>query len=106
MQRGVCGWGCPDGAKASTDVTHWPPAVSRGATLITGARACEIPLAANGCAAGVVYIDRAGKQRLQRADVVLLGANAIGTARLLLLSASARFPDGLANRSGSSAAVS
>jgi choline dehydrogenase-like flavoprotein len=98
--RGVCGWGCPDGAKASTDVTHWPRAIDHGVQLITGARAGKIPLAANGCAAGVIYVDRLGNQRLQRADVVLLGANAIGTARLLLLSASARFPDGLANRSG------
>jgi choline dehydrogenase-like flavoprotein len=100
VQRGVCGWGCPDGAKASTDLTHWPDALLHGATLLTGARVCEITLAENGCAAGVVYIDREGSHHFQPADAVLLAANAIGTARLLLLSRSARFPEGLANRSG------
>lgn len=100
VQRGVCGWGCGEGAKASTDVTHWPDAMRNGARLVTGARVREIPLAANGCAAGAIYFDSAGVERFQPADVVLLAANAVGTARLLLLSASARFPDGLANRSG------
>jgi choline dehydrogenase-like flavoprotein len=100
VQRGVCGWGCGEGAKGSADVTHWPAARRDGARLITGARVREIRLAPNGCASGAVYIDRAGVERFQAADVVVLAANAIGTARLLLLSACERFPDGLINRSG------
>lgn len=100
VQRGVCGTGCGEGAKASTDITHWPAAEAAGARLVTGARVREIPLAANGCAAGAIYIDRAGRERFQPADVVMLAANGVGTPRLLLMSASPRFPHGLANRSG------
>jgi choline dehydrogenase-like flavoprotein len=48
----------------------------------------------------VDYYDRSGTIHHLSADVVILAANAIGTARLLLLSASNDFPDGLANSSG------
>src|SRR4029453_10560375 len=41
-----------------------------------------------------------GATRFVKADVVVLAANAVGTARLLLLSADHEFPDGLANSSG------
>ena len=41
-----------------------------------------------------------GVERFQPAEVVILACNGIGTPRLLLNSASARFPDGLANSSG------
>jgi choline dehydrogenase-like flavoprotein len=53
-----------------------------------------------GLATGAVYVDREGRERFQPASVVVLGCNGVGTARLLLLSSSARFPDGLANSSG------
>jgi choline dehydrogenase-like flavoprotein len=48
---------------------------------------------ARGRARGAVYIDRDGREHLAEADVVVLAANGLGTARLLLLS-------DLANRSG------
>ena len=51
-------------------------------------------------AAGAVYYDADGNERFQPAEVVILACNGIGTPRLLLNSASARFPDGLANSSG------
>lgn len=98
--RGTCGWGCPDGAKATTDLTHWPAAQALGVGLVTGARVREIATDDAGLATGAVYIDRAGKERRVGANVVLLAANAVGTARLLLLSTSRRFPQGLANTSG------
>ncbi len=100
MRRGTCSTGCPEGAKASTDRTHWPGALRDGARLITRARAREIVLDDQGRASGVVYIDRDGVERRQRAAVVILAANGVGTPRLLLLSQSKRFPDGLANSSG------
>jgi choline dehydrogenase-like flavoprotein len=53
-----------------------------------------------GMASGVIYYDRNGVERFQPAEVVILAANGVGTARLLLNSASARFPNGLANSSG------
>jgi choline dehydrogenase-like flavoprotein len=49
---------------------------------------------------GVLYVDAAGEQHLQRARAVCVACNAIETARLLLNSDSAQFPDGLANSSG------
>jgi choline dehydrogenase-like flavoprotein len=51
-------------------------------------------------ASGVVYYDPSGVERFQPAEVVILAANGIGTPRLLLNSASSRFPNGLANSSG------
>jgi choline dehydrogenase-like flavoprotein len=100
MRRGTCTTGCPEGAKGSTDLTHWPAAIRDGARLITRARAREIVVDERGRASGVVYVDRDDKEQLQRASSVILAANGIGTPRLLLLSASSRFPEGLANSSG------
>jgi choline dehydrogenase-like flavoprotein len=53
-----------------------------------------------GLATGATWIDRDGNEHFEPARVVILAANAIGTARLLLLSADSRHPDGLANSSG------
>jgi len=44
---------------------------------------------------GVVYYDPKGVERFQPAEVVILAANGVGTPRLLLNSASARYPAGL-----------
>jgi choline dehydrogenase-like flavoprotein len=100
VQRGTCGSGCNEGAKGSTDVTHWPAAIAAGARLVTGATVHRIELDARGLACGAVWVDGEGVERFTAADVVVLAANGIGTPRLLLASTSARFPDGLANRSG------
>ena len=51
-------------------------------------------------ATGVVYYDADGVEQFQPAELVILACNGVGTPRLLLNSASARFPDGLANSSG------
>ena len=42
VQRGTCQQGCNEGAKASTDLTHWPKAIALGARLVTGARVRRI----------------------------------------------------------------
>jgi choline dehydrogenase-like flavoprotein len=49
---------------------------------------------------GVLYYDADGVLRKQKAEVVVLACNGIGTPRLLLNSRSKLFPDGLANGSG------
>jgi choline dehydrogenase-like flavoprotein len=100
VRLGTCMAGCPRGAKASTDLTHWRDAIAAGARLVTGARVREITLDSRGRAEGVVYVDRDGVEHQPRARVVVLAANGVGTARLLLLSRSAAHPDGLANSSG------
>ncbi len=97
---GTCESGCPHGAKASVDLTHWPVAIGHGARLVTGARVREITTDPTGLATGALWIDRDGAEHWQEADVVLVAANGVGTPRLLLLSASPDHPDGLANSSG------
>ena len=67
---------------------------------MTGARVRKIETNEQGLATGATWIDRDGAEHFQPAKVVVLAANAIGTPRLLLLSANARQPDGLANSSG------
>ena len=100
MNLGPCIMGCAQGAKASTDVTYWPKAVRSGVTLRTRCRVREILLRPDGMADGVVYYDADGVERRQRAEIVVIACNGIGTPRLLLNSRSKQFPDGLANRSG------
>ncbi len=97
---GVCETGCPAGAKASFDIGYWPHAIASGAKLITGARVRNITTDSAGRANGALWIDRQGREHRQSAKAIVLAANGIGTPRLLLLSASSSFPDGLANSSG------
>jgi choline dehydrogenase-like flavoprotein len=99
-RTGTCMWGCPKGAKSSTDTTMWPAALQHGARIVTGARVRELLVDGKGLATGAVYVDRQGVEHRQEADVVIVAGNGVGTARLLLLSTSSRFPDGLANSSG------
>jgi choline dehydrogenase-like flavoprotein len=100
VRRGTCGQGCNEGAKGSTDVTHWPAFRAAGGTLVTGARVRRVVTGPDGLALGAEWIDRDGREQFTPAAIVLVAANAIGTARLLLASADARHPDGLANSSG------
>jgi choline dehydrogenase-like flavoprotein len=99
-QRATCMWGCPEGAKASADRSHWPTALRLGVTLRTHARVSRIEVDRRGRATGAVYVDERGMERFQEASVVVLAANGVGTPRVLLNSDTAAFPDGLANRSG------
>ena len=88
------------GAKSSTDITYWPVALRNGVELRTRCRVREITVNPQGMADGVVYYDADGEEHHQRAEVVVLACNGVGTPRILLNSTSAQFPDGLANRSG------
>jgi choline dehydrogenase-like flavoprotein len=100
INLGHCTPGCAQGAKASTDITYWPLALRAGVELRTRCRVREITTNENGMATGVYYYDADGVERFQPAEVVILACNGIGTPRLLLNSASAQWPDGLANSSG------
>ena len=97
---GTCEWGCPEGAKTSSDVAWWPHALASGATLITGARARRIESGPDGRAVAVLWLDRDGAEHRLRTNAVVVCANGVGTARLLLLSDSPSHPDGLGNSSG------
>ena len=97
---GPCMTGCARGAKSSTDVTYWPAALRAGVELRTHCRVREVLVGNDGMASGVIYYDDKGIEHMQRAHVVVLACNGVGTARLLLSSKSQAFPEGLANRSG------
>ena len=99
VQRGTCHNGCNEGAKASTDATHWRPFVAAGGTLISGARVHRITVDEHGLANGACWVDTEGREHFQPARSVLVAASGIGTPRLLLNSACDRFPTGLANSS-------
>jgi choline dehydrogenase-like flavoprotein len=97
---GPCDLGCSIKAKSSTDVTYWPKALKLGAELITNARVREITVDRFGKAKSAIYYDSNGEVREQNASIIVLASNGVGTPRILLNSASSRFPDGLANSSG------
>jgi len=100
-QCGPCEIGCQRRAKASADVTYWPLALAAGARLVTGARVERVTLdPAERRATGAVWHDAGGARHRATAGAVVLAANGLGTPRLLLMSRSPRFPDGLANDSG------
>ena len=100
INLGHCTPACAQGAKASTDITYWPHAIRAGVELRTNCRVREITTGDDGMATGVVYYDGDGVEQFQPAEVVILACNGVGTPRLLLNSASGRFPNGLANSSG------
>jgi choline dehydrogenase-like flavoprotein len=100
VRLGTCVNGCPEGAKGSLDLTHLPIAVKHGARVITGARVREVLVDDRGLARGASYVDRNGREHEQLANIVIVCCNGVGTPRLLLLSKSAKFPNGLANSSG------
>lgn len=99
VYRGFCVSGCATNAKQSALVTWIPRALKAGAEIRDLAMAGHIETDAIGRATGVEYF-RDGAWRFQRARNVVVAGYAIETPRLLLLSATQRFPDGLANRSG------
>lgn len=99
IYRGFCLQGCKVNAKASPLVTHVPDALAHGAEVRANCMVSRVEVGADGLASGVVYI-RDGVEHFQRAGVVVVAGYSIETPRLLLLSASERFPDGLCNDEG------
>ena len=100
INLGPCNSGCARGAKSSVDIAYWPLNLRMGIQLKTRCRVREITVDENDMATGAIYFDENGVEHHQRAEVVILACNGIGTPRLLLNSTSKNFPDGLANRSG------
>ena len=101
MQLGFCFQGCKSGAKWSTLYTELPKAEATGnMDLRPESHVVRIEHDVAGKISGVVYFDKAGKEQRQLARIVCVAGNSIETPRLLLLSASDMFKDGLANSSG------
>lgn len=99
---GFCsGFGCPIVARGSAAVSFLHPAIQRGVQLLPRAFVTRIDIDASGRrATGVRYLDVSRREHRLEADHVVVAASAIETARLLLLSANSRHPNGLGNRSG------
>ena len=99
VYRGFCVTGCSTNAKQSVLVTWLPRALKAGAEIRDLAMVGRVETGEDGRATGVQY-HREGQWRFQKARNVVVAGYAIETPRLLLNSANARYPDGLANSSG------
>jgi choline dehydrogenase-like flavoprotein len=100
LQMGFCTQGCKTGAKWSTLYTEIPRAEATGnLDLRVRCQATRIEHAANGRVNAVIYRDAKGKEQRQKARLVCVAGNSVETARLLLLSESAKYPQGLGNSS-------
>jgi len=88
-------------SKWSTLVREIPRAIETGlCELRADSHAVQITHDSSGKADAVLYLDAEGNLHRQAAKVVCVAGNSIESPRLLLLSASSMFPDGLANSSG------
>ena len=100
-----CGYciffGCEWGAKSSTLASVIPMAEETGRCEVrTGCYVRKISTDKAGRVDGAVYFDSQRQEQFQKAKAVVLCANGAETPRLLLLSKSNLFPDGLANSNG------
>ncbi|CAN0398135.1 unnamed protein product, partial [Discosporangium mesarthrocarpum] len=92
--------GCHVQAKSSTAFTTIPKAVATGnLDIVTFARVTNIVTDNDGKVTGVDYV-RGNEEFFQPADVVLLASYAYENVRLLLMSKSRAFANGLANNAG------
>ena len=101
LQIGFCFQGCMSGAKWSTLYTEIPKGEATGHLEVRPqSQVLQIEHDDTGKVTGVVYVDASGATQRQRARAVAVAGNSIETPRLLLMSDSTKFPDGLANSSG------
>ncbi len=102
LHCGFCeGFGCEVKAKSSTLATVIPMAEKTGRCEIrSGCYVRKIEIDKSGRATGAIYFDNRKREVFQRAKAVIVCSNGAETPRLLLMSKSNRFPNGLANSSG------
>jgi gluconate 2-dehydrogenase alpha chain len=94
-------FGCFIGAKSSILVTKLPEADATGNfKLITGAMCHRINSDNSGRATGVSYYGPDGSDNTIEAELVIVAPFIYDNTRLLLLSKTEKFPNGLANSSG------
>ena len=99
---GFCqAFGCHIGAKSSILVTKLPEADASGNfKLITQAVCHRVNTDNSGKATGVAYYGPDGSDNTVEAEIVILAPFIYDNVRLLLLSKTDKFPNGLANSSG------
>ena len=101
VYHGFCTWGgCHVDAKAGTQLSSIPKAEKAGKLkVVEHARATEIVVGSDGRVTGVKYV-KGGVEHFQPAKAVLLAGYTYENVRLLLLSKSAAYPNGLSNNHG------
>jgi len=99
---GFCqAFGCHVGAKSSILVTKLPEADATGNfKLVTGAMCYRVNSDNSGRITGVSYYGPGGSDNTIEAELVILSPFIYDNTRLLLLSKTDKFPNGLANSSG------
>jgi choline dehydrogenase-like flavoprotein len=99
---GHCNRGCTTRSNfSSPDVLIAPALATGNLTLLTNAMVREVVVGPDGLATGVSYVNKlTGEETQVRARVVVLAASALESSRILLNSRTSRFPQGLANSSG------
>jgi choline dehydrogenase-like flavoprotein len=86
--QGHCAYGCPTGAKRSTDVSYVPAALERGAMLVTAARVSHVDVVAGravGVSGTLLPSEEGGPRRTfkVKADAVIVAGGALMTPLLL-----------------------
>jgi gluconate 2-dehydrogenase alpha chain len=99
--HGFCGsYGCHVDAKAGSQLNGIPEAERTGnLKVVTGAWVTRVAVDKEGRASGVFFV-MSGQEYFQPAKVVVLSAYTYENVRLLLLSKSSAFPNGLSNNHG------
>ncbi|MBE7172088.1 MAG: GMC family oxidoreductase [Williamsia sp.] len=99
---GQCGRSCKVYADFSSSSALVIPAIKTGnLEVISNAMVRSVVTDANGLATGVSYIDRNDLQEYEvNGKVVILAASSCESARIMLNSKTARYPNGLGNASG------
>ncbi len=101
IECGACELGCLISAKSSIDVTYVRRAESTGRVdILPQSMAREITVGPDGKVRSVIYFDKNGKEQEIYARAIVVAGNTVETPRLLFLSKSKQFPNGLANSSG------
>jgi choline dehydrogenase-like flavoprotein len=90
--EGFCDFGCASGARRGVDVAYLPPALERGALVVSDLRADGVTIE-NGKAVGIEAHDPDHRRFRVRARAVVLAGGAVPTPLLLLR-------QGIANSSG------
>ena len=83
--QGVCCFGCPTGAKRSTDVSYVPEALLRGAQLVTAARVTRVDIEGGRARGVTAELDgKGGKHTLRvKAEAVIVAGGTMMTPLLL-----------------------
>lgn len=96
------GFPCPMNGKADAQVICIDPMLAQhpNVTLLTNAYVSKLGTDASGRSVDTVHVTRDGHEEVYSADIVVVACGALSSALLLLRSASAAHPQGLANGSG------